>query len=246
MYIKKRTCFVLGEFLKFGFSQFHRDWLNHRGAGAWKGCSSGMFSKSYLEILVWKKERTESNIFQRLLSITRKMCTTVKSKKLRKDALHNKFISTFPTGKISHEIKVLPPFKWLPGKQIAALPRDGNSWQYKVRTKAKTNAHFCWPGNLEFIVMSSFPADSNKQESQPGKKFLASCQLDAHYRFFWTPKFPKVYSNSLVWKILLIHFSEWVDKPVSPPWRIVATVGSSDYYFMIHFREEGCAVRAGL
>ena len=95
-YIKKWTCFVLGEFLKFGFSQFHRDWLNHRGAGAWKGCSSGMFSKSYLEILVWKKERTESNIFQRLLSITRKMCTTVKSKKLRKDALHNKFISTFP------------------------------------------------------------------------------------------------------------------------------------------------------
>ena len=93
---KKITCFVLGEFLKFGFSQFHRDWLNHRGAGAWKGCSSGMFSKSYLEILVWKKERTESNIFQRLLSITRKMCTTVKSKKLRKDALHNKFISTFP------------------------------------------------------------------------------------------------------------------------------------------------------
>ena len=93
---KKWTCFVLGEFLKFGFSQFHRDWLNHRGAGAWKGCSSGMFSKSYLEILVWKKERTESNIFQRLLSITRKMCTTVKSKKLRKDALHNKFISTFP------------------------------------------------------------------------------------------------------------------------------------------------------
>ena len=96
VYIKKWTCFVLGEFLKFGFSQFHRDWLNHRGAGAWKGCSSGMFSKSYLEILVWKKERTESNIFQRLLSITRKMCTTVKSKKLRKDALHNKFISTFP------------------------------------------------------------------------------------------------------------------------------------------------------
>lgn len=46
----------VGRFWNFGFSQFHRDWLNHRGAGAWKGCSSGSFSNSFLKILCRKKE----------------------------------------------------------------------------------------------------------------------------------------------------------------------------------------------
>ena len=47
----------VGRFWNFGFSQFHRDWLNHRGAGAWKGCSSGSFSNSFLKILCRKKRR---------------------------------------------------------------------------------------------------------------------------------------------------------------------------------------------
>ena len=69
---------MLKGFWSFGFSQFHRDWLNHRGAGAWKGCSSRMFSNSYLwklssekreaifQILIWKFStgKMKTNVFK--------------------------------------------------------------------------------------------------------------------------------------------------------------------------------------
>ena len=72
----------VGRFWNFGFSQFHRDWLNHRGAGAWKGCSSGSFSNSFLKILCRKKEenlekkkrKLKRAAFQILISITWEMC----------------------------------------------------------------------------------------------------------------------------------------------------------------------------
>ena len=97
----------VGRFWNFGFSQFHRDWLNHRGAGAWKGCSSGSFSNSFLKILCRKKEenlekkkrKLKRAAFQILISITWEMCrcSRVERKKCgctEKAAVHNKFIST--------------------------------------------------------------------------------------------------------------------------------------------------------
>ena len=96
----------VGRFWNFGFSQFHRDWLNHRGAGAWKGCSSGSFSNSFLKILCRKKRRILkrkenekgciSNSYLYNLRnvplqprVERKKCGCTE-----KAAVHNKFIST--------------------------------------------------------------------------------------------------------------------------------------------------------